>query len=193
MKLLKKIAIAAAVSSITLVASAMTPIADTELSQVSGQDGVSIAASLNVNIGSFTYSDTNANGGSVSFNNIGITGTVAATLDIVNAVTFETAVFTPSAAGGLGVLNPTTMPVTTPAQITAATAQATALAAFYPGTDVVKIAIPNIATDAGLNVTVGSITMGNASGAAAAGSHSFGSFAMNDITLQGTTVYIWAH
>ncbi len=187
MKLLKRIAIATALSSITLAASAMTPIADTELSQVSGQDGVSIAASLNVNIGSFTYTDTNTNGGSVSFNNIGITGTVAATLDIVNAATFETAVFTPSAAGGLGVLNPTAM--TGAAQA----AQATALAAFYPGTDVVKIAIPNIATDAGLNVTVGSITMGNASGAAAAGSHSFGSFALNDITMQGTTVYIWAH
>jgi len=190
MKTLKRIAIAAALSSITLAASAMTPIADTELSQVSGQDGVSIAASLNVNIGSFTYSDTNANGGSVSFNNIGITGTVAATLDIVNAATFETAVFTPSASGGLGVLNPTAMAATNP---TAAAAQGAALAAFYPGTDVVKIAIPNIATDAGLNVTVGSITMGNASGTAATGSHSFGSFALNDITMQGTTVYIWAH
>ena len=190
MKLLKRIAIATALSSITLAASAMTPIADTELSQVSGQDGVSIAASLNVNIGSFTYStDSTANptGGSVSFNNIGITGTVAATLDIVNAATFETTVFAPSASGGLGVLNPAAMTGTAQA------AQATALAAFYPGTDVVKIAIPNIATDAGLNVTVGSITMGNTSGAAAAGSHSFGSFALNDITMQGTTVYIWAH
>jgi len=187
MKLLKRIAIATALSSITLAASAMTPIADTELSQVSGQDGVSIAASLNVNIGSFTYSDTNANGGSVSFNDIGIKGTVAATLDIVNAATFELAVFAPSASGGLGVLNPAALTGA------AAATQAANLAAFYPGTDVVKIAIPNIATDAGLNVTVGSITMGNASGAAAAGSHSFGSFAMNDITLQGTTVYIWAH
>jgi len=185
MKSLKRIAIAAALSSITFAASAMTPIADTELSKVTGQDGVSIAANLNINIGSFVYTDTDATGGSVSFNNIGIVGTVAATLDIVNSATFQqTAVFTPSASGGLGVVSPLTL--TGAAQV----AQATALAAFYPGGDVVKIAIPNIATDAGLNVTVGSITMG---GQAAGAVKSFGSFAMNDIRLQGTNVYIWAH
>lgn len=185
MKLIKKLALVAALSSITMAASAMTAIEDTDLSQVSGQDGVSIAANLNINIGSFVYTDTDATGGSVSFNNIGIKGTVAATIDIINAATFGADAF----GAVLGVVNPSTMPTGTPAEIAAATAQAAALGAFVStGSDVVKIAVPNIAVAAGhgLNMSVESIKMGNST-------KSFGSFAMNDIKLQGTSVYIWAH
>jgi len=84
MKFLAKTVIAAALSSIAFAASAMTPIADSELSQVSGQDGVSIAANLNVNIGSFVYGTANGaeGGGNVAFNNISITGVVAATFGV---------------------------------------------------------------------------------------------------------------
>jgi hypothetical protein len=184
MKLLKRIAIAAALSSITYAASAVTPIADTELSQVSGQDGVSIAANLNVNIGSFVYSTPNGaeGGGSVAFNNIGITGTVAATLDILSASKFfNEATFSGEAVSVLGLQAPTSA------------AQATALAAFYPGTDVVRIAIPNLATSNLLNISVASITMGTNGVQPAAGAPSFGSFALNNINLAGTTAYIWAH
>jgi hypothetical protein len=181
MKLLKRIAIAAALSSITLAASAMTPIADTELSQVSGQDGVSIAANLNVNIGSFVYSTPNGanGGGSVAFNNIGITGTVAATLDILSASSF----FNPTTGGqAVSVLG-----------LQATAADAAALAAFYPGTDVVRIAIPAISTSNLLNITVGSITMGTNGVQSPTTAPSFGSLALNNINMAGTTAYIWAH
>ncbi len=169
MKLLKKLALGAALSSIASYASALTPIADTDLSKVSGQDGVSIAADLHINIGNFTYTDTDTTGGSVSFNNIGINGSIAATLDIINNATFQTEA---SAA------NPNS---------TLAVTGGSGLAAFLPTGDVVKIAIPKVTTSNGLSMTVGSITMGGGSTA------SFGSMAMNDIKLQGTTVYIWAH
>ena len=170
MKLIAKTVIAAALSALALSASAMTPIQDSDLSQVTGQDGVSIAADLHINIGSFVYTDTDAAGGSVHFNNIAINGSVAATLDIINNATFGAAASAANPNSTLGVTG------------------GTGLAAFMPAGDVVQIAIPQItvAANHGLNVSVAGITMGGSTA-------SFGSFAMNDIKLQGTTVYMWAH
>jgi hypothetical protein len=169
MKLLKKLALVAALSSVATYASALTPITDTELSKVSGQDGVSIAADLHINIGSFVYTDTDTTGGSVSFNGIHINGVIAATLDVINNATFQAEA---SAASG-------------PASVLGVTGGA-GLAAFSPAGDVVKIAIPEITTTKSLNMSVDSIKMGGSTA-------SYGSMAMNDVKLQGTTVYIWAH
>lgn len=174
LQLIKKTAVAAALSVFAVAASAMTPMQDESLSQVSGQDGVSIAADLNINVGSFVYTDTDAAGGSISFENIAFTGTIGVTMDIIDNPTFLADVFNPT---GLGVVQPT-----------GPGAQADALAAFYPGGDVVKIAIPEIALQAGaaLDMSVAAIRMGGSTA-------SYGSIAMNDIQLQGTKVYIWAH
>lgn len=197
MKLFNKLALVAAISSFALGASAMTAMQDSDLSQVSGQDGVSIAADLHVNIGSFVYTDTDATGGSVSFNNIGINGTIAATLDIINNATFMTA-----ATGGASVLGvagaaDATAGTMTAGQLALMGGQAAAVGAFVPVGDVVQIAIPKIAVAAGheLNVTVAGIKMGTtvAAGNPMVWGPSYGSFAMNDIKLQGTTAYIWAH
>jgi len=178
MKLLKQLAVVAALSSVASYASALTPIADKELSKVSGRDGVSIAADLHVNIGSFVYTDTDATGGSVSFNNIKISGVIAATLDIINNATFqgEAMAGIPDGNGGMTANPNTTLAVTGGA----------GLAAFAPTGDVVKIAIPQVTTAKNLSMSVDSIKMGHSDA-------SFGSFAVNDIKLQGTTVYIWAH
>ena len=181
MKLLKQLTVVAVLSSIASYASALTPIADTELSKVSGRDGVSIAADLHVNIGSFVYKDTDAAGGSVSFNNIAISGAIAATIDIINNASFQGEVSAYNADGSantnstLGVISPLAVPGASPG-----------LAAFMPAGDVVKIAIPKIDTNKNLSFSVDSIKMGNSNA-------SFGSVAANDIKLQGTTVYIWAH
>ena len=168
MKFFNKLALVAAISSFTLGASAMTAMQDSDLSQVSGQDGVSIAANLNVNIGSFVYTDTDATGGSISFNNIAITGAVAATIDIVNNATFQAEASAQNPNSVLGVSGGADM------------------LAFMPAGDVVKIALPQVTSTHLLNVSVAGITMGNAAA-------SYGSFALNDIKLQGTTAYIWAH
>ncbi|MET3130936.1 hypothetical protein AAKU55_001194 [Oxalobacteraceae bacterium GrIS 1.11] len=172
MKIVKKTAIAAFLSSIAVAASAMTPIQDAELSTVSGQDGVSITANLNVKIDSFVYTDTDAvdpttglGGGSVSFNGIKVNGLIAASIDILSRASFL------QAAGAAGVTNPGT---------------------FYnpaTGGDVVQIAIPadvQVAAGKLLNVSVDAIKMGNSTA-------SFGSIAMNQVDLRGTQVWIWAH
>jgi hypothetical protein len=200
MKLLKKLALVAALSSIAASASALTPIADSDLSKVSGRDGVSIAADLHVNIGSFVYTDTDTAGGSVSFNNIKITGAIAATIDIINNATFQTEASAASGASSvLGVSGGAGLAAFMPAgdvvkiaipQVgadgTTATGKSTGLADFAPKGDVVKIAIPMVDTTKNLSMSVDSIKMGNSAA-------SYGSFAANDIKLQGTTVYIWAH
>ena len=181
MKLLKQIAVVAALSSIASYASALTPITDKDLSKVSGRDGVSIAADLHINIGEFKYTDTDTNGGSVRFNNIGITGAIAATIDIVNNATFqsEASAFLPDGSANpnsvLGVISPAAVP-----------GASAGLANFMPKGDVVKIAIPLIDTNKDLAMTVDSIKMGNSEA-------SYGAMSMKDIRLQGTTVYIWAH
>jgi hypothetical protein len=235
MKLIHKTAIAAALSSFAMGASAMDQIQDTDLSQVTGQDGVSIAANLDVNVGSFQYSTTNNTGtgstgltGTIGFNNISFTGTFAMSLDIVNGSTFLNTGAT--VALGAAELAFATAPTTTNgAALIAAqgslglvstvlglngmTGNATQLAAgsgtglafgttgaastvvtnFYPlGSDVVQIAIPQLGTANGLNFHVGSITMGT-NGVANPTGPSFGAIAMNNIQMQGTTVYIWAH
>lgn len=188
MKSFKKLALVAAMSSFAFAASAMSPIQDADLSQISGQDGVSIAANLQVAIGEFKYTDTDTNGGSVSFNNIQARGTIAATIDIVDNAT---AIGNLKAALAAGIA-PTSMGEAssvlglTGAIGATAAEQGAILAAFIPQGDVVKIAVPMLTTSNKLNVSVDSIKMGNSAA-------SFGSVALNDIQLQGTTVYIWAH
>ena len=175
MKLIK-LAIAAAIASLAFSASAMTSIQDDELSQVTGQDGVSIGGDLHINIGSFKYTDTYATGGSVSFNNIGIKGMFVMTVDILNASTFSSGVGAAMAA--LGADPTTELPKLVAAGI-------------YDGaSDVVQFAFPAAGLDSKLapSLTVGSITLGNS-----VGNKSFGSFSLNNIDLQGTKIWMWAH
>jgi hypothetical protein len=176
MKLIKLSAVAAALASLALSASAMTSIQDEELSQVTGQDGVSIGGDLHINIGSFQYTDTDATGGSVSFNNIGIKGMFVMTVDILNAATFTSAVG--GAMAALGANPATELP------------KLVAAGVYDGASDVVQFAFPAAGLDSKLapSLTVGGITLGNSVGA-----KSFGSFALNNIDLQGTKIWMWAH
>ena len=175
MKLFKLCAVAAALSGLALSASAMTSIHDEELSQVSGQDGVSIVADLNINVGSFQYSDS---GNSVNFNNIGISGMMVITIDVLSGADFQTAAATALGAHGVAAAN-------IPAVLTA-----TAAATGFAGGDVVQFAFPNVggaaARPATPSITVASITTGH-------GGASFGGFAINNIDLQGTKVWMYGH
>jgi hypothetical protein len=102
-----KLTAAAALVAASLSASAMTTIADEDLSAVSGQDGVSIAANLNINIGSFQWGnnkDAIGAGAAISFDNIQISGLVAMTIDVISGSQFNALYqgFTGSGTGGTG-------------------------------------------------------------------------------------------
>lgn len=165
-------------------ASAMTSIADADLSQVSGQEGVSIVADLNMNIGSFTYTD---DGASVSFANIGINGMMIATIDVLTATAFVPAVVgavATQAAGGLTVAE------------AAAVVTAAGVATGWTGQDVVQFAFPQVgaigstdslnARKATPTITVASITTGH-------GGASFGGIQIKNLDLQGTRVWMYGH
>ena len=163
-------------------ASAMTSIADADLSQVSGQEGVSIVADLNMNIGAFTYTD---DGASVSFNNIGINGMMIATIDVLTA-----AAFVPSVVGSVATQG------TLAAAAAAAVVTAAGIATGWTGQDVVQFAFPQVgaigsadslnARKATPTITVASITTGN-NGA------SFGGITIKNLDLQGTKVWMYGH
>ena len=176
MKFIKLSAVAAALC-LAFSAQAMTSIADSDLAQVTGQDGVSIAGDLNINIGSFKYTDTDATGGSVSFNNIGIKGMFVMTVDILNAATFAGTVGASMVGHGLTGAEAST-------NLTALVTNGV----YDNASDVVQFAFPQANQDARLSpsITVGSITMGNST-------KSFGSFALNNMDLQGTKIWMWAH
>ncbi len=199
-----KLTAAAALVAASLSASAMSSIADEDLSAVAGQDGVSIAANLNINIGSFTWGNTKDAAGqkaSVSFNNIQISGLVAMTIDVISGTQFN-GLYQGFTAGGattsLGALN-TVIAANAGASAGAALAAANVVdstATFYNSTsDVVQFAFPNVKAKAGelLNISVGSITLGANGVSTPATDKSFGSFAISQLDMRGTTVWMWAH
>jgi hypothetical protein len=177
-----KLTTAAALVAASLSASAMTAIADQDLSAVAGQDGVSIAADLNINIGAFTYGDTDGAGThTVSFKNITVTGLMSMTIDVIGAAEF---------AGDIG----TALATYGSANTGNATLGALAASLGYNNTaDVVQFAFPAAAgaaaADAHLStptIKVGSIATGN-------GGSSFGSITITNLDLQGTKVWMFGH
>lgn len=154
--------------------SAMTSIADADLAQVSGQEGVSIIADLNINIGAFTYTD---DGASVSFNNIGVQGMMVATIDVLTAGTFVPAaigaVVAQSAGGVTG-------------SEAAALVTAVGVVTGWTGQDVVQFAFPATFGAASPTITVSSITTGH-------GGASMGGIQIKKIDLAGTRVWMYGH
>ena len=166
-------AVALALSAVAFSASAMTSIEDADLSQVTGQDGVTIAGDLNINIGAFTWTDTDTNGGSVSFNNISIKGMFIQTIDVLNNATFKN-----------------TLATSFTAYTDAATGAALATAAMgYVGTtDVVQFAFPALGLPHAVTptITIASITNSGSSA-------SYGKLEIKNLDLQGTKIWLWAH
>lgn len=176
MKSFKLSAVAALLASFTFAASAMTPVSDDALAQVSGQDGVSIVADLHINIGSFTYSDS---GNTFGMNNIGISGVLAATIDVISGSDFQTAAVGALVGTGLSMAD-------AGAALTAAAAPL-----GFNGQDVIQIGIPAVSGTNGINISVASMTTGNA--AHTGQGASMGGIALTKLDLGGTKVWMFGH
>ncbi len=178
----KRVTLASALlASFALSATAMEAIEDEQLSQVSGQDGVSIIADLHVNVGSVVYGDDDGLGtvAELRLENVQTDGLVIANVDVLTAADFTTEAM--AIAAGYGVTDAIGL-FTEVATVTG-----------YTNGDVAKISFPALThaeKAAGLvSISVGSIKTGNGAGASA----SMGSLAVNQIDMGGTSVYIFGH
>lgn len=198
-----KLTAAAALVAASFAASAMSSISDDELSAVSGQDGVTIAGDLNINIGSFQYKDTDTTGGSVNFNGIKINGMFIMTVDILSAgLTATPGVY---AAGSFADAVSVAMQGhgLTAAEAAGQIGNLVAYGAYGTAAgqaqDVVQFAFPYANVDQRLtpSISVASIKMGSTSETTLAhtdnSSPSFGSMSINNIDMQGTKIWMYAH
>lgn len=110
MKSFKQLALAAAVLSASFMAQAqMKSMEDTALSDVTGQAGISISGNFNQTIGSVTYTDTDANGGSIRMETIALTGfnisdASPVMIDVVNNGSVDQIQITmPTITGGMSI------------------------------------------------------------------------------------------
>jgi len=187
----KSAAIALALSASSLSAFAMASVADSELSLAFAQDGVTIGGDLNINIGAFTWTDTDTNGGSVSFNGIHITGMFVQTIDVINGETLVNSTITAMkqyvGTGAKAITEANKLLYDT----YDAFGTSTGVPVYDPtdgGADAVQFAFPNAKLDRRLTPTVkiDSIKNGNSN-------KSYGSLEIKNIDMQGTKMWLWAH
>ncbi|MGE5451451.1 MAG: DUF6160 family protein [Acidobacteriota bacterium] len=183
MQKLKSALAMAVLSTAGLSAHAFSAISDSELSTVTGQDGVTIGGDLNIKIGAFTWTDTDTDGGSVSFNNISIKGMFVQTIDVLNADTIiQATIFAMRKYVGSRAISEANKLID---------------GGVYDGvSDVVQFAFPDAGLDTRLTPTIkiGSITNGNAPILASTGkAASYGSLEIKNLDMQGTKIWLWAH
>ena len=180
-------------------AQAMNQVDDSALSEVTGQDGVTIGGDLNINIGAFKWTDTDVDGGSVSFNGISITGMFVQTIDVINGETLVSNTIThmkkyltpyfanASQANARAIAEANKLLYDTYDAFGASTG----VAVYDPengGADAVQFAFPNAKLDTRLTPTIkiASITNGNST-------KSYGSLEIKNLDMQGTKIWLWAH
>lgn len=175
---------------LSVSAQAIENVDDAILSEVIAQDGVTIGGDLNINIASFKWTDTDLNGGSVSFNGISITGMFVQTVDVINGETIVQ-----ETINAMKQYVPASRAIREANKLLYDTYDAfgnsTGIPIFDPtdgGSDVVQFAFPNAGMDARLTPTIkiASIKNGNSD-------KSYGSLEIRNINMQGSKFWLWPH
>ncbi|HET8870279.1 MAG TPA: DUF6160 family protein [Aquabacterium sp.] len=176
------------------VAQAAGPLSDQDLRKVQGKDGVTLMGDLNIKTDSFVYTDTDANGGSISLNGITIRGMFVRQYDILRGQPLNY-VSDANAPGSFGYVVARSMQpylgesgTVTASSQTAQQMNLALSAGLYNGADVIQIAFPNAGLSAEVmpSFTVQSITTGNSD-------KSLGSLTVDKIDFQGTKRWLWPH
>lgn len=171
------------VMTVTCAASAvaMEAIEDATLSQVTGQDGLSVVADLHVKIGSIGYGDSTKNT-SAALTDVTIDGLGALMLDVITGQEFVD--------GATGALLNSGI---SPGAVGGILAEVALQSGYQLGSDVIQISMPDIdlntypeAGNLGLNVSAAAVTTGN-------GGKSMGSLSVNGINPMGTKVWMYGH
>ncbi|MDE2593299.1 MAG: hypothetical protein KGL57_03595 [Burkholderiales bacterium] len=175
---------------------ARPPLADQDLRQVQGQDGVTLMGDLHIKTEVFTYTDTDANGGAISLNGITINGMYVKRYDILRGLPTGTSLVTEAnTAGTFGAAVAQAMQshlgesgTVLPSSMTAQQMAIAMASGVYPGGDVIQIAFPNVGLNGAVmpSFSVTSITLSNSSA-------SFGALSVDKIDMQGTKRWMWSH
>ena len=163
--------------AIVAPAQAMQPITDADLSQMTGQAGISIVADLKLNVGTLKYLDSTKSS-SISLSNLSATGLMSTVVDVYPAAMYTMAMTDSLKVRGIADIN-------VPSIITGINTTT----GYVTGSDVLQLAFPQMpatAKGALLNVSVASISTGN-SGA------SMGGLSITDINLGGSKIWIYGH
>lgn len=173
---LKKITTALSLMAASFAISAMQPIGDAELAQMTGQSGISVVTDLKLKIDELAFS--NAEGtSSIKMKDIAASGLMTTRVDIVSGSGFTDSLSASLTERGVAA-NDTDSVLSS---IHTATG-------YAPGSDVLQMSFPEMPTAASgalLSVSVGSTQFGNGG--------SLGGMAINNINMGGTRVWIYGN
>ena len=168
-------------SAVAASATAMEAVDDAQLSEVTGQDGLTVVADLHIRIGSVEYGDS-TRGTSLALEDIRIDGFGGFMLDVVTGDEFLQSGI--AAAESYGIA---------PADVAVMLAEVGLATGYVLGSDVIQIGGPLLDAEQypEINkllpsITVASMTTGN-------GGNSMGSLAVKGLNPSGSTVWMFGH
>lgn len=174
---IKKITTALTLMAASFAISAMQPIGDAELAQMTGQSGISVVTDLKLNIGELSFTNEKDEP-ALKMQDISASGLMTTRVDIVSGSGFTGSLSASLNARGVATGKDTDDALSSIFKATG----------YEPGSDVLQMSFPEMPTAARgalLSVSVGSTQFGSGG--------SLGSMAINNINMGGTRIWIYGN